>query len=203
MKYLDFAYQYALKFTRPTLWVVCGMPGTGKSTISRELSKVYVIKTFNSDVIRKKLFGMKPNNPADMPFEEGIYSKDASSLTYGKLLLLAQEELEKGNSVVLDATYGNEHHRDEVLRMARDKDVNIVFVECVLKEELLKKRLSNRKDEFQVSDARLHHFEYLKNNFKPFNKVDDVMHVCVNTEKPLKKCMQEILGKDYMVDLGS
>ena len=203
MKYLDLSYQYAVKFTRPTLWVVCGMPGSGKSTISRELSKEFGIKTFNSDVIRKELFGMKPNNPADMPFGKGIYSKGASRLTYGKLLLLAGEEIEKGNSAVLDATYSNEHHRDEALRMAKDKDVNIVFVECVLKEELTKKRLSNRKDDFQVSDARLSHFEYFKNKFKPFNKVDDVMHIRVNTEKPLKKCMQKILGKDYMVDFGS
>jgi aminoglycoside phosphotransferase family enzyme/predicted kinase len=203
MKYLDFAYQYAAKFTRPTTWVVCGMPGSGKSTISKELSKVFGIKTFHSDVIRKELFGMKPGDPSDMPFEEGIYSKGASCLTYGKLLLLAQEEIERGNSVVLDATYGNEHHRDEVLRMASDKDANIIFIECVVKEKLLKERLSNRKNEFQVSDARLHHFEYFKKKYKPFNKVDDTIHMSVNTEKTLEKCMQQILGKSYIVALGS
>jgi len=199
MKYLDLAYQYAVKFTRPTLWVVCGMPGSGKSTISRELSRVFGIKTFHSDVIRKELFGMEPVDPSDVPFEDGIYSKNASGLTYGKLLLLAQDEIEKGNSVILDATYANEHHRDEVLRMASDNDVNIIFVECVLKEKLLKERLSNRKTEYQVSDARLHHFEYFKEKFKPFNKVGDAMHICVNTEKTLEKCMQQILGKDYIV----
>jgi len=188
-----------VEFTRPTLWVVYGMPGSGKSTVSRELSRVFGIKTLNSDVIRKELFGMKPVDPSDVPFEEGIYSKNASGLTYGKLLLLAQEEIEKGNSVILDATYANEHHRDEVLRMASDNDVNIIFVECVLKEKLLKERLSNRKTEYQVSDARLHHFEYFKEKFKAFNKVNDAMHICVNTEKTLEKCMQQILGKDYIV----
>lgn len=202
-QYLDLAYRYAVQFTRPTLWVVCGMPGSGKSTISRELSRVFGIKTFHSDVIRKELFGIKPGDPSDMPFEEGIYSKGASGLTYGKLLLLAQEEIERGNSVILDATYGNEHHRDEVLRMASDKDANIIFIECGLKEKLLKERLSNRKTEFQVSDARLHHFEYFKKKYKPFNKVGDAMHISVNTEKTLEKCMQQILGKDYIVALGS
>ncbi len=199
MKYLDLAYQYAVKFTRPTLWVVCGMPGSGKSTISKELSRVFGIKILNSDVIRKELFEMKPVDSSDVPIEEGIYSKNASGITYGKLLLLAQEEIEKGNSVILDATYANEHHRDEVLRMASDKDINIIFVECVLKEKLLKERLSNRKTGFQISDARLHHFEYFKEKFKPFNKVGDTMHICVNTEKTLEKCMQQILGKDYIV----
>jgi len=203
MKYLDLAYQYAVKFTRPTLWVVCGMPGSGKSTISRELSRMFGIKTLNSDVIRKELFGMKPVDPSDMPFEEGIYSKGASGLTYGKLLLLAQEEIEKGKSVILDATYGNKHHRDEVLRMARDKDSNIIFVECVLKEKLLKERLSNRKTNFSVSDARLPHFEYFKKRFEPLNEVGDAMHICVDSEKTLEKSMQQILGKDYLVAIGS
>ncbi len=110
---------------------------------------------------------------------------------------MAQEEIEKGNSVILDATYGSEHHRVEALRMARDKDVNIVFVECVLKEKLLKERLSNRKTKFSVSDARLHHFAYFKKRFEPLNEVGVAMHICVNTEKPLEKCMQQILGQGY------
>ena len=198
LKYLDLAYQYAVKFTRPTLWVVCGMPGSGKSSISKELSRMFGIKTLNSDVIRKELFGMKPGDPSDLPFEEGIYSKGATGLTYGKLLLLAQEEIEKGNSVILDATYGSEHHRVEALRMARDKDVNIVFVECVLKEKLLKERLSNRKTKLSVSDARLPNFEYFKKRFEPLNEVGDAMHIRVNTEKPLEKCMQQILAKDIV-----
>jgi aminoglycoside phosphotransferase family enzyme len=107
-KYLDLAYKYAVQFTRPTLWVVCGMPGSGKSTISRELSRVFSIKAFQSDVIRKELYGLKPDDSSDMPFETGIYSKGASSLTYGRLLLLAQEEIEQGKSVILDATYGKQ-----------------------------------------------------------------------------------------------
>jgi len=111
---------------------------------------------------------------------------------------LAQEEIEKGNSVILDATYGSEHHRVEALRMARDKDVNIVFVECVLKEKLLKERLSNRKTKLSVSDARLPNFEYFKKRFEPLNEVGDAMHIRVNTEKPLEKCMQQILAKDIV-----
>lgn len=202
-KYLGFAYQYAVQFTRPTLWVVCGMPASGKSTISRELSRMFGIKTFHSDVIRKELFGMKPDDPLDMPFEEGIYSKGASGLTYGKLLLLAQEEIEKGNSVILDATYGNAHHRDEALRMARDLDANIIFVECVLKEELLKERLSNRKTKFSISDARMHHFEYFRERFEALNEVGKAMHIRVNTEKPLEECMQKILAKDYIEAFAS
>ena len=196
-KYLDFAYRYAVQFTRPTLWVVCGMPGSGKSTISRELSRVFRIKAFQSDVVRKEVFGIRPGDPSDIPFETGIYSKNASSLTYGRLLLLAQEEIEKGRSVILDATYGKQHDRFEAIRMAKDNEANIIFVECVLKETIIKERLLKRDAGYPVSDARYYHYEDFKKRFEPMNELGDEMHIRVDTEKPLETCMEKILAKDY------
>ncbi len=92
-------------------------------------------------------------------FEEGIYSKGAGSLTYGKLLLLAREEIEKGDSVILDATFSNSHQRSEALRLARDMDANIVFVECLSPANLSKARLVKRRAGTSVSNARIRHFE--------------------------------------------
>jgi aminoglycoside phosphotransferase family enzyme/predicted kinase len=203
-KYLDFAYRYAVQFTRPTLWVVCGMPGSGKSTISRDLSRVFRIKAFQSDVIRKELYGLKPDDLSDMSFEAGIYSKGASGLTYGRLLLLGQEEIEQGRSVILDATYSKQHDRIEAIRMAKDNDVNIVFVECVLKENVIKERLLEREAGYPVSDARYHHYEDLKKRFEPLNELGDEMHIRVDTEKPLEACMEQILAKDnYIASLNT
>jgi aminoglycoside phosphotransferase family enzyme/predicted kinase len=194
-KYLDLAYKYAGRFTRPTLWVVCGMPGSGKSTISKELSRVFRIKAFQSDVIRKELCGLKPGDPSDIPFEAGIYSKGATGLTYGRLLLLAQEEIEQGRSVILDATYGQQHHRSEAVRMANDTDANIIFVECVLKENSIKERLLKREAGYPVSDARYRHYEDFKKQFEPLNELNGKMHIRVDTEKPLKACMEQILAR--------
>jgi hypothetical protein len=175
------------------------MPGSGKSTISRELSGVFRIKAFQSDVIRKELFGFRPGDPSDMPFEEGIYSKGASGLTYGRLLLLAQEEIEKGRSVILDATYGKLHDRSEAIRMAKDNDANIVFVECVLKENVIKERLLKRETGYSVSDARYHHYEDFKKRFEPLNELGDEMHIRVDTERSLESCMEKILATDYYI----
>jgi aminoglycoside phosphotransferase family enzyme/predicted kinase len=202
-KYLNLAYKYAVQFTRPTLWVVCGMPGSGKSTISKELSGAFGIKAFQSDVIRKELYGLKPDDLSDIPFETGIYSKGASSLTYGRLLLLAQEEIEQGRSVILDATYARQHDRSEAMRMAKDIDANIVFVECVLKENIIRERLLKREAGYPVSDARYHHYEDFKKRFEPLNDLSDEMHIRVDTEKPLKACMEQILAKESSISLNT
>ncbi len=202
-QHMEFAYRYALQFTRPTLWVICGMPASGKSTIAKALAEAFCINVLHSDVIRKKIFDLKPNESIDMPFEEGIYSKGASSLTYGKILLMAQEEIEKGSSVILDATYGSRHKRIEVIRLAQDMGSNVIFVECVSSEATLKERLRKRNTTDGISDARLYHFDQFKIRFEPLDEIHDEMHVRVDTEKPLKECMRKILSKDYMTALYS
>ena len=198
-RYMDLAYRYALQFTRPTLWVICGMPASGKSTISNELSRILDIKVFCSDLVRKELFGLKPHDFMDVPFEKGIYSKGASSLTYGKLLLLAQEEIEKGASVILDATFSNIHQRGEALRLARDTDANIVFVECLLPVTLSKSRLMKRRTGSSISDARLRHFEQFKNQFEPLNEIPDEIHISIDSERPLQESIRKILSQENMI----
>jgi predicted kinase len=197
---MELAYRYAVQFTRPTLWVICGMPASGKSTIAKELAKIFGIRVFRSDVIRKGLFGLQPNEKMDVPFEQGIYSPGASSLTYGKLLLLAQEEIEKGYSVILDATYSSRHQRGEVLRLAKDMDTNLMFVECTCPKAVLKERLMRRELTPSVSDARLRHFEQMETGFEPLDEVRDEMHIRVDTERPIEESMEHILSRDYVLE---
>jgi aminoglycoside phosphotransferase family enzyme/predicted kinase len=198
--YMELAYRYAVQFARPTIWVMSGLPASGKSVIAAALSKAFGIRVLRSDVIRKELFGVEPKAQLTVPFEEGIYSRTATSLTYGKLLLLAQEEIEKGFSVILDATYGSRRHRAEVQRMARDLDVNLIFVECVCGEDVIKKRLESRDNARSISDARLSHYKAMRAVFERLNDISTEMHIVVNTEKPLEHNMEQILSQDYALE---
>ncbi|MBR9980388.1 MAG: hypothetical protein KFF50_05110, partial [Desulfatitalea sp.] len=38
-RHQQLAYGYALRYSRPVLWVVCGMPATGKSTVAKALAR--------------------------------------------------------------------------------------------------------------------------------------------------------------------
>ncbi|UCF90275.1 MAG: AAA family ATPase [Desulfobacterales bacterium] len=198
-RYLDLAYHYAVRFTRPTIWVICGLPASGKSTLSHELAKTLNAKVLQSDVVRKELFGLQPLASRDLPFEEGLYSPEASSLTYGKLLMLAQEEIEKGASVLLDATFGRRRQRDEATRLARDMDANIIFIECISPLAVLKKRLAGRKAGVAIPDARLHHLQPINASFEPLEELPDEMHIRIDTEAPLEASLRQILAHDYIL----
>jgi aminoglycoside phosphotransferase family enzyme/predicted kinase len=200
-RYLNLAYKYAILFTRPTMWVICGMVACGKSTIAKKLSEITNIGVLHSDLIRKDLFGMKSEDVMDVPFEVGIYSKGASSLAYGKLLLLAQEKIEKGSSVILDATFSKRRQRREALRLAEDMDANIVFIECIAPVRVIEARLLKREDDACVSDARLHHVKQLMSQFEPFQDIADQTHIRIDTQKPVKENMTKILSYDYSLFL--
>ena len=196
-RYVDLAFRYAVQFTRPTVWVICGLPASGKSTIALELAKILKIAVLRSDVVRKELFGLGPQEPQEEAFESGIYSNEASRHTYAKLLLLAQEEVKRGRSVILDATYASEHYRDGVICLATDMDANIIFIECTAPYQTLKKRLMEREVTATLSDARLRHLKQFQAQYEPLEEIRNELHVRVDTSIPLNECIRQILIHDH------
>ncbi len=195
--YLALAYRYAVQFTRPTLWVVCGMPATGKSTVARALGRRLDVTVLRSDVVRKTLFRRRPQEPAVAAFAQGIYTPGAGALTYGRLLLDAQERLEKGLSVILDATFSDPRQRAEALRLARDSDVNILFVECLADVSVLRQRLAAREGGPSVSDARLEHFADLQARYIPPDEIPAELLIRLDTSRPLEACLDLLLAEDH------
>ena len=199
-RFISLSYQYALRFSRPTLWVLCGMPASGKSTIAKEISRSQNIRVLHSDEIRKQVFGLKPVNSHVVDFGKGIYSERATALTYGKMLLLAQEELKSRRSVILDGTFQKKAQRKEVLRLAQDYDIKILFIECQASKQTLNMRLKDREEKISVSDARIRHLSYFIKKFEPFDDVDSEMHLVVHTDCPLVDTLHKIYAYEYYPD---
>jgi aminoglycoside phosphotransferase family enzyme/predicted kinase len=196
-KYLSLAFRYAVRFNRPTLYVTCGLPASGKSTIAAKLSAILHVDILQSDRIRKALFDIGADTTVDVPFESGVYSSGSTALTYGKLFLLAQEALEQGKSIILDATFSRDHQRREALQLARDMDVNILFIECWAPLATLEQRLKARKGATSLSDARLHHLPGMVAHYKPFDTIDRDCRVRIDTREDLEESVQKILSHDY------
>jgi len=194
-QHLDLAYEYALQFSRPTIYVVCGMIASGKSTVAGALAEALQIKTINSDVVRKKLFSQQSFENRNADFGEGMYGKGATAVTYDKLLKEAQEQIRNGHSVILDATFSREYQRRDVLRMAADTDTNIVFIECRCREAVIRQRLEKRNDGHDVSDARLKHLDGFKRRYEAFNDIGSAIVIAIDTEKPLEENMAVLLAR--------
>jgi predicted kinase len=191
-RYMDLAYRYAIQFSLPMLWVMCGQVASGKSTIASALADSLCIGCLRSDVVRKELFESSNLESGEIPFGEGIYSQEATSLTYGRLLLLAQREIEEGRSVVLDATFGRKYQRREALRLAAEMGAAIVFIVCGCSEATIRKRLHQRAAGDSVSDARIQHLDQLQAAFETPDDLSDECLFHVDTENPVEENLQTI-----------
>jgi uncharacterized protein len=196
-QYLDLAYQYAMKTAFPVIWVTCGMIAAGKSTVAEKLAALFSIPWIRSDEIRKTLFEKLPDKSGKTGFEKGMYSPEATSLVYGKMLITAQAALEKGRSVILDATCRKQKERHDILQLAADTGANIIFVECRCPDREIKARLKNREHQSTVSDARLEHFDAIKKSMDPFDHLSADVHMPVWTDQPLDTIVEILLTGEH------
>ena len=198
-RYLTMAHGYATAFNRPILWMVCGLPASGKSTIASALAAVVDVNVIRSDVIRKGLFAGSLGSCGGSDFEKGLYSAYATEVTYERMFVLAREDLKKGKSVIIDATFSRAFQRAQALRIAVDRQATPVFVACRAAEPILTARLLKRGTEPSVSDARLIHLEAFKKRFEPMARIGNEIHIFVDTEKPPALCLRQILLTDSLL----
>lgn len=151
------------------LILICGLPGTGKSSFSKELSKRFSAVHLNSDVIRKKLIG-KPS-----------YSIEEKTKVYNEMAAQAEELLGNGKNVILDATFFYREFRDMMRGIAERQGVKIHIIRCVLGERETKSRITRRKP--GVSDADYEVYLKLKKEFEPISGE----HLEIDTSLPLKE----------------
>ena len=193
-RYLHWAYDYAMAFSQPRLWVVYGLPASGKSTIAAALADVMAMAVIRSDVVRKALVAGKDTPQAGTAlFGQGLYSAKATEVTYTRMFGSAGQHLVNGRSVVLDASFSQKAHRSEALRLAQQCRAVPVFVACQAAEKTLVARLKQRELDPPLSDARLGHLAAFKQRFDPITDTDQALHIQLNTDLRPSVCLRQLL----------
>jgi hypothetical protein len=133
-----------LERTRVVLALVGGLPGTGKSTLAAAIADRLGWTVLRSDEVRKDLAGLGHTDRADAGYEQGIYSPAGTQRTYQELLRRARVLLERGESVVLDASWTSEAARAEAASTARETTSELHELRCVVPDDLAARRLAAR-----------------------------------------------------------
>jgi uncharacterized protein len=176
--YFELAHAYAVPAASPLLLVTMGLPASGKTTLARAVAGRLGLVHLSSDVLRKRLVGLRPTAHQYLPFGQGMYSRSMSRRTYAALKRHAARWLRKGQSVVVDATCGQAADRAMFRQLARRTGARFLIVLCDADESVLRARLAARsRDPNVTSDARLDLWPALRAAFTPPADAPDVLAV--------------------------
>lgn len=134
--------------------LVGGAPGVGKSTIAAALSEATGALLIRSDELRKELLGLPPSEHIRAPFGRGPYRRALTDRVYGELIARAVHAVALGRSVILDATWAREQHRELAAEAAARASFVLVPLHCTTTDALAAARLEARAvDGADASDA--------------------------------------------------
>jgi aminoglycoside phosphotransferase family enzyme/predicted kinase len=197
---------YAGNPTHPTLLLVGGLMGAGKSALAAALCAELGWAVVSSDAIRKRLAGRDIGQPDASSFCEGIYSPEWTARTYAALLDDARSTLAVGRSVILDATFARRGDRQSAGRLARTLGARAIFVECICPDavalERLRARWSARVERQQLpasaspaSDGRPELYDAQRAAWEAFDAPAEagLAHVIAATARPLAQSVATVL----------
>jgi aminoglycoside phosphotransferase family enzyme/predicted kinase len=128
----------------PLLILMHGVSGSGKSWVSEQLVPLLGAVRIRSDLERKRIAGFSPTERAGGAPGAGLYARQATEKTYGRLAECADHALAGGHSVIVDAAFLDGAQRGRFLRMARARGRRSLILACRAERKLLQARIVSR-----------------------------------------------------------
>lgn len=168
-RYLDMAYRYCRPRKR-FLAITHGISGTGKSTVAGKLVEASGAVRIRSDVERKRLAGLMPEDSTPEGDKASMYSPDMSRCTFQRLQVLSDTILGNGFAVIVDATFLHRAVRDDFRRQAQRLGVPFLILDCVTREDEIRTRLVLREQTGDdASEANISVMEQQRSQVEAFS----------------------------------
>ena len=167
------------------LLIACGLPGTWKTETTEEVAKIKSCPILRTDLIRKEVLRNE-----DIFDEKVASNMDKRKMVYDEMFKRADDVLNEGEGVILDATFVTQSLRRQAAAIAAKYRRTFVILQTDCPQEVSIRRILKRTKDNYVSNA-LTEQAYL-NNKRTFQKVDlndlknsypnlDVIHLIVDT----------------------
>jgi uncharacterized protein len=193
-RYFRLALRYAVAGSHPLALIVMGRIASGKSTLAHALGAELGWKVYSSDYLRKKLAGFPLYERSSAAARKRLYSAAMTGQTYDRLLTTAEAELQKGHSVILDATFARRAQRELLVVRFGKCGITWRFLEVRASNSAVKQRLRAREAKpDEVSDARLEDFGMLTRLYESLNELSAGQCAKVHTSGSLDQTVTKAL----------
>jgi aminoglycoside phosphotransferase family enzyme/predicted kinase len=151
-RYVDVAFAQ-MRRPLPVLLLCHGYSGSGKSAASRALAELSGAVRLSSDAERKRL---QSSLAANTRLGAAHYTHEARNAIYDHLFEFASSVLQRGHSVIVDATFLEHRHRSAFFALARRFGVQARILDFRAEPSVLAERIEARnRGPRDASDADL------------------------------------------------
>jgi len=170
---------------RAAIVITMGVSGSGKSWLARRLVEHAGLVRMRSDVERKRLHGLDPQDSSASDLDADLYSSDATERTYRHLIKLVEPLLQAGIPALVDAACLKRWQRTLFRDLARERDVPFAIVHCKADQSILEQRIE-RRDEAgdDPSEAGLEVLAHQKQNMEPLDESEQAEALHLDTAEP-------------------
>jgi len=135
------------------LVVVCGPPGTGKTSVATWIADRFDARLLRTDVVRREVV----DDPA--------YTEDERASVYESVFRRIGAGLDAGRSVVADGTFDRRTYRDRARGLADRAGVRFDLVRVVCDPAVVESRIEAREND--ASDATVADYHEIREGFDP------------------------------------
>ena len=151
-RYADIALRH-LRRGQVRLVMVGGLPGTGKTTLAGAVADKLGAVLLSTDRLRKELAEPVPGEHVPASYRAGIYTAEHTETTYRELLSRAEKLLALGESVVLDASWTAQSHRELADAVATRTHSRLVPLLCQAPPAITDARIRTRTKTLSDADT--------------------------------------------------
>jgi predicted kinase len=135
------------------LAVVCGPPGTGKTTVAGWIARHRDARLIRTDVVRGDVV------------DDPDYTEAERKRVYESVFRRVEAGLKTGSSVVADGTFDRREYRERARQVATEAGVRFELVRVTCDPETVERRIERREDD--ESDATVENYHEIRDGFDP------------------------------------
>jgi aminoglycoside phosphotransferase family enzyme/predicted kinase len=169
----------------PTLMIMHGLSGSGKSWLSEQLIVQLGAVRIRSDIERKRLAGAQASATLDRGLKHGLYDPQFSRRTYARLLECAESCLNAGVNIIVDAAFLVGAERRLFRDLAVRKGLPFIIVLCEADRGVLVQRMKKREQlHLDPSEADVDVLNWQLQHTEPLSAEERSHVIAVDTTEP-------------------